>query len=64
MLQVQRGTGEVRHCHKKQHGKNMQRVFWKRKLVTSIPTNQACSPWLWFHCRPVSAMFLVIILCL
>jgi len=41
MLQVQKGTGGVRHIHKNQHGKNMQCVFWRRKLVTRIPTDHA-----------------------
>ena len=35
MLQVQRGTGGVWHCHKNQDGK-ICNVSWSRKLVTSI----------------------------
>jgi len=58
MLLVQKVTGSVWHCHRDKHGKNMEHVMWKRKLVTSIPTNQACSPWPPFCCRPVTAMFL------
>jgi len=53
MLQVQRGTEGVRHSHKNQHGKNMQCVFWRRKLVKSIPTNQTCRPGPSFRGRPV-----------
>jgi len=64
MLQVQKGTGGVRHSHKNQHGKNMQCVFWRRKLVTSIPTNQTCRPGSSFCGRPIPAMFPVIVSCL
>jgi len=39
MLQMLRGTGCIWHYYKSQHGKNMQCVFWKRKLVASILTN-------------------------
>jgi len=38
---------------------NMQRVFWKRKLVSSIPANLAWRPWPPFPFTSVSAMFLV-----
>ena len=64
MLQVQKGTGVVRHSHKNQHGKNMQRVFWRRKLVTSIPSNQTCRPGPPVRGRPIPAMFPVIVSCL
>ena len=32
----------------------MQCVFWRRKLVTSIPTNQTCRPGPSFRSRPIS----------
>jgi len=47
----------VWHRCKNQNGKNMQCIFWKRKLVTSIPTSPTCRPWPPFHHIPVSAMF-------
>jgi len=61
---LQKGTGGVRHSHKNQHGKNMQCVLWRRKLVTSIPTNQTCRPGPPFRSRPIPAMFPVIVSCL
>ena len=42
----------------------MQCVFWRRKLVTSIPTNQTCRPGPLFRGRPIPAMFPVIVSCL
>jgi len=46
----------------KTNRKNMQCDFWKRKLVTSIPTNLTWRPWPSFRYRPVFAMFSVIVL--
>jgi len=42
----------------------MQCDFWKRKLITSIPTNPTWRPELLFCRRPVFAMFPIIIFCL
>ena len=53
-------TGGVWYYHKNQHGKNMPCVFCRRKLVTSISTNQTCSPGPSFRCRSIPAMFPVI----
>ena len=62
MLQVQRGTGSVRHCRKNQHGKICNMSFGK--LVTSILTNRHAGlrsaadlslPCFLYHLMPVRA---------
>ena len=64
MLQVHGGTWDFRHRNKIQLGKNMQCDFWKRKLVTSIPTNQTWRPCPPFRRRRVSDMYPIIVFCL